>query len=178
MKTAVLMFLMMTILGGIIHPFFVTIFAQVAFNHKANGSLIREGDKVIGSELLAQGFASDKYFWPRPSAVNYDGRGSGASNLAAVAKKRLALMREDQTSSASGLDPHISMQTAYAQVSRVAQARGVTREHIEGLVRDAEESRDLGFLGQKRVNVLMLNRHMDQTIKVVQREDNGPPSGP
>ena len=173
-----------TILVGVIYPLVITGVAQLAFRDKANGSLIpqlRDG-KVVGSELLAQQFTGDKYFWPRPSAGDYATVPSGASNLGPtsaalrsnVAARAAAIraankLPADATvpadllfTSGSGLDPHISPEAARLQVARVATARGVSDESIKVLVEKFVEPTQLGFLGEPRVNVLLLNLALDR----------------
>lgn len=164
------------LLGGV-YPLLVTGLAQLAFPYQANGSLIKRDGQVIGSEWLAQGFAAPGYFHPRPSAANYDASASAGSNLGPssqaladrVAKDSAALAAQNQqavppamvTTSASGLDPHISPEAALYQVPRVAAARHLPAAQVEALVRAAIEPPLAGVLGENRVNVLKLNLALD-----------------
>ncbi len=174
----------MTILLGVVYPLVMTGISQVLFPHQANGSLILSGDKVIGSELIGQNFAKPEYFQPRPSAAGndgYDPTASGGSNygptnqkLVDRVKASIDKFRKENpdytgplpadlvTASASGLDPHLSPDSAKAQAARVAKARGVTVEQMNQLIAQFTEGPDLGFLGEPRVNVLKLNLAMDQ----------------
>jgi K+-transporting ATPase ATPase C chain len=183
---AVLVVVVFTVLLGGVYPLVVTGISQLAFDGKANGSLVTGADgQVVGSELIGQGFSDPKYFWPRPSAAGtdgYDAMASAASNLGpndetllADVEQRATAYREANglaadaevpvdavTASGSGLDPHISVANADLQVARVAQARGLTADVVEGLVDEATESPSLGVLGEKAVNVLRLNLLLDQ----------------
>ncbi len=171
-------------LTGFAYPLLVTGLAQVMFGGRANGSLVKDGKgSVVGSELIAQGFTRPGYFQPRPSAAGngYDATASGGSNLgttSAKLKKRAEddlarLSRENPdapgpvpvellSASASGLDPHLSKEAALWQAPRVAKARGVAVDRVRAAVESFVEGRDLGFLGEERVNVLMLNLSIDQ----------------
>jgi K+-transporting ATPase ATPase C chain len=172
------------VLTGLAYPLFMTGIAQVLFPRRANGSLVTDGaGKAVGSELLAQSFSRPEYFHPRPSAAGdkgYDPLASGGSNLGPTSKKlrdqaaaRLeALMRENPessglppvelvTASGSGLDPHLSPAAALWQVPRIARARGIAPSRVRALVEDLTEGRDLGVLGEPRVNVLALNLALD-----------------
>jgi len=167
-----------------IYPLIVFGIAQAAFHDKANGSLIVEKDGTVrGSRLLGQGFASDKYFHPRPSAAGngYDAVNSGGSNLGPTSQKlndaikeRIEAYRKENvmngtdsvpadavTASGSGLDPHISLRNAELQAGRVAKGRGLPVEEIQPLIRKCTEGPQLGFLGEPHVNVLMLNLALD-----------------
>jgi potassium-transporting ATPase KdpC subunit len=185
LKPAILITFVLTIITGILYPLAVTGIAQTLFRDKANGSLIERDGKVIGSEIIAQNFAKPEYFHPRPSQNSYDGANSGGSNLGptnpALAdrlKKDAAQFRKDNpdytgsipadaiTASASGLDPEISPANAIAQAGRVAQARGVSRASVQNLVEANTKQRELGVLGEPRVNVLKLNMALDQTYPV------------
>ena len=185
LKPAILITFVLTIITGILYPLAVTGIAQTLFRDKANGSLIERDGKVIGSEIIAQNFARPEYFHPRPSQNSYDGANSGGSNLGptnpALAdrlKKDAAQFRRDNpdytgsipadaiTASASGLDPEISPANAIAQAGRVAQARGVSRASVQNLVEANTKQRELGVLGEPRVNVLKLNMALDQTYPV------------
>jgi K+-transporting ATPase ATPase C chain len=158
--------------------------ASQLFARRANGSLVVEQGKVLGSEMIGQNFTSDKYFLPRPSAagLGYDAAQSGASNLGPLSlklmdtvKDRVAEYRkrnglDDATpvpadavlASSSGLDPHISVQNALFQAPRVAKARGLREEIVRYFIEQHTEGRELGFLGEPRVNVLLLNLALDQ----------------
>jgi K+-transporting ATPase ATPase C chain len=176
-----------TIICGIIYPLAITLIANVAFNDQAQGSLVMRDGKLIGSSLLAQQFTGANYFWPRPSACAY-GTGpsglvpSGASNLgptsgalqtnvinnisAFISGNNLpsnTLVPADMAfASGSGLDPHISPQSAQLQVARVAASRGLSVDSLRQLVDKFTEGPQWGFLGQSRVNVLLLNLALDQ----------------
>jgi K+-transporting ATPase ATPase C chain len=178
---AIAMTIILTVLTGILYPYAVTGLAQVFFKEKAQGSLIIRGDKVIGSRLIGQPFSGPGYFHSRPSAAGngYDGTSSGGTNLGPTSKKLIdqmvkpaaeqshaenpnALVPVDLiTSSSSGLDPHITPAAAEFQVARVAHERGVAEDAIRRLIRDHSEGRQLGVLGEPRVNVLELNLALD-----------------
>lgn len=167
------LYLVITLLTGLIYPLVMTGVAQLLFPKQANGSRVTENGKLIGSELLAQKFESPKYFWPRPSSADYATVASGASNkgpTSADLKKSIEERRERfgadapvdlLTASGSGLDPQISPEAARLQISRVAAARSVSIQRITELVDEAIEQPQLGFLGEPRVNVLRLNRSLD-----------------
>jgi potassium-transporting ATPase KdpC subunit len=179
--TAVLMTIATTILFGIIYPFAVTALAQVLFPNQANGQLIRRGDQVIGSRLIAQPFTSARYFHPRPSAAGngYDAANSSGSNLGPTNQKLLDRVKaavvvansenpnvpvpvDLVTSSGSGLDPDISPASADFQVPRVARARAVSEERLRELVAAHIQPRTIGIFGEPRVNVLELNLALDR----------------
>jgi K+-transporting ATPase ATPase C chain len=182
---ALRMLVVMTVLTGIVYPLLMTGIAQVAFPKAANGSLIVENGKTLGSELIGQPFDDPKYFWSRPSATSpqpYNGASSGASNqgarnpaLADAVKDRIKALRDADpdnkvavpvdllTASGSGLDPHISVAAAEYQTARVAKARGMAIERIRALVAQSTERRTLGMLGEPRVNVLTLNLALDRS---------------
>ena len=169
----------------VLYPLAVWAAGQVAFKDKADGSLIVDaGGAIRGSRLLGQGFVGNQYFHPRPSAAGaggYDAASSGGSNLGPTSQKLAELLRarveayrringlppdasvpaDAVTSSASGLDPHISLENAALQTSRVAVARGLPEDRVSGVVRDHTERRGLGFLGESGVNVLELNLALD-----------------
>lgn len=179
---SILLTIIFTVLTGVLYPLAITGIAQVAFRDQANGSLIIQKDKAVGSSLLAQQFTGEKYFWPRPSAGSYGTTPSGASNLGPTsgtlqsnvatnaaafrAAHKLAADAPVPTdmvfTSGSGLDPHISPESAQAQLGRVAAARTMSTETIRGLVEKHIEQPQFGFLGEPRVNVLRLNLALDQ----------------
>lgn len=175
--------LLLAVLCCGIYPVAVWAVGQGLFSDKANGSLVRFNGKIVGSALIAQGFAGPAYFHPRPSAAGqgYDAVNSGGTNLGPTSKKliedvkqRVADYRAENglssdtlvpvdsvTSSASGLDPHISVRNALLQATRVAKARGVGEKDVLAKVESHTEGRTLGFLGEPRVNVLTLNLSLD-----------------
>ena len=174
----------MTILFGIAYPLVITGISQVAFPRQANGSLVVSDGKVIGSELIGQNFTRAEYFQPRPSAAGndgYDATSSSASNLGPTNQKLIDRVKASVekfrkenpdytgpipadlvTASASGLDPHLSPDSAMAQAARVAKARGASRDQVAQLIAEFTESPSLGLLGEPRVNVLRLNLALDQ----------------
>ena len=181
LRIAILMTVATTILLGIIYPLVVTGLAQVLFPHKANGQLIERNGAVVGSAIIGQGFSSAGYFHSRPSAAGngWDAANSGGSNLGPTNQKLLDRVKADVataqadnpgtpvpidlvTTSASGFDPDITPASADFQLPRVAKARGTTVEQLRTLVAKHTESRQLGFLGESRVNVLELNLDLDQ----------------
>jgi K+-transporting ATPase ATPase C chain len=183
LRTSALMLFWMTLLTGVAYPLVVTGVGQAVFPHQANGSLIVHDGKPIGSKLIGQSFTSSKYFWGRPSAtspVSYNGAASSGSNLGPTnpafleaIQERVAALKAAHpgqqgdvpadlvTTSASGLDPHISPAAAEYQVQRVAQARKLLHEKVRELIAAHTESRTLGMLGEARVNVLELNLALD-----------------
>ena len=190
LRTAAVLLLVLSIITGIAYPLVVTGVAQVAFPSKASGSLIESGGKAVqygaravGSELIGQTFADPKHFWSRPSATSpysYNASASSGSNqgplnpaLADAVTARVKALRDADpgntapvpadlvTASASGLDPHISPAAAEYQVARVAKARGLDAQKVRALVAQATEGRQLGFLGEPRVNALRLNLALD-----------------
>jgi K+-transporting ATPase ATPase C chain len=187
LRPALVLFLLLTLLTGVFYPLTVTAVAQAIFPAQANGSFITVDGQTLGSELIAQPFDAPRYFWSRPSAAGYDASASSGSNLGTnnpalleAVQARIAALQaagpavvepvETQhptpadlvTSSASGLDPHISVEAALYQVSRVAQARGLDEATVKALVAQSTEGRQFGFLGQPRVNVLKLNLALDR----------------
>jgi K+-transporting ATPase ATPase C chain len=183
LKAAFLFTLALTVLTGMIYPALVTLGGKVLFPRQAEGSLLRVGDKVMGSELIGQSFDDSKYFWGRLSATSpnaYNAASSSGSNLGPLnpalldnAKARIASLKKADpnntapipmdlvTASGSGLDPHISPEAALYQVARVSQARGIDPQKVSALVRQLTEGRTFGILGEKRVNVLKLNIALD-----------------
>ncbi|MBP8202263.1 MAG: potassium-transporting ATPase subunit KdpC [Nitrospira sp.] len=180
-----MMFFILTILTGVAYPLAVTAIAQLLFPHQANGSLISKDGKPIGSTLIGQPFDDPKYFWGRPSATApfpYNAAASSGSNLGPTnpalietVKMRVAALKAADpgndtpvpvdlvTASGSGLDPHISPASAEYQVRRVARARGREEAFVRTLVSQHTEGRQLGMLGERRVNVLALNLALDAT---------------
>ena len=180
--------ILFTLLTGVIYPLVVTGIAQVVFPDKANGSFIKRNGNIVGSELIGQPFSDPKYFWSRLSATSpfaYNAGSSSGSNYGPLnpalidgVKKRvqdlkaadslnsLAIPVDLVTSSASGLDPHISVAAALYQLPRVARVRGMSVPQVRSLVDQFTEGRQLGFLGESRVNVLELNLALDETQTV------------
>ena len=178
------MMLVLTVLTGLLYPGVVTGLCQVLFPARANGSLIVANGHAIGSELIGQNFKKPEYFQPRPSAAGndgYDPMASGASNLGPTSQKladrvkdSVASFRKNNpdytgpipadlvTASGSGLDPDISPASAEAQAQRIAKARGVPVEQVRNLIAGHTQGRDLGFMGDPRVNVLEINLALDQ----------------
>jgi K+-transporting ATPase ATPase C chain len=179
----VAVFLFFTLLVGVVYPLAVTGVARIAFPSKSQGSLVRQGDTVVGSRLLGQAFSGRRYFQPRPSAAGtgYDGAASGASNLGpsnpvllSSVRARVSAYRhfnglsksapvpvDAVTASASGLDPEISPANARLQAPRVARARNLPLAQVLALVREHTDGRSLGFLGEPGINVLELNLALD-----------------
>lgn len=166
----------LTVMLGVLYPAAVLVIGQVAFNKQANGSLIVSDGHTAGSSLIGQSFEGPEWFHPRPSAADYDPMASGASNLAPSSSQLLRQVEKRRaeasaangvsaesvppdalTASGSGLDPHISPESALMQVARVADARTLTASDVEALVAEHTEGRPLGYLGDPRVNVLELN---------------------
>ena len=173
------------LLTGLAYPLLVTGLAQLLFSSRAGGSLVEdEKGRVVGSELVAQGFTAPGYLWPRPSAAGekgWDPTASSGSNLGPTSAKLRArvaadverLRRENPaavgpvpvelvTASGSGLDPHLSPAAASWQAARIAAARGVSVDRVQAVIDEATEGRDLGFLGEPRVNVLLVNLAFDR----------------
>jgi K+-transporting ATPase ATPase C chain len=173
------------LLTGLAYPLLLTGLSQLLFPARASGSLVEDGKgRVVGSELVAQGFSSPGYLWPRPSAAGekgWDASASSGSNLGPTSAKLRARVQADVerlrrenpaatgpvpaelvTTSASGLDPHLSPAAARWQAPRVAAARGVSLDRVQAVLEEATEGRDLGFLGEPRVNVLLFNLALDR----------------
>lgn len=174
-RPAIVLTALMFALTGLAYPAAMTGIAQLVFPHQANGSLIRQGDHVIGSDLIGQGFAGPGYFHPRPSAAGkgYDPTQSGGSNLGPTAKPLIDRVTADVkanpgapvdllTTSASGLDPDISPEAARWQIAGVATARHMTATQVAALVDHAIETPVLGLIGEPHVNVLKLNLALDK----------------
>jgi potassium-transporting ATPase KdpC subunit len=190
-KAAFLLFIIMTVLTGIIYPLAVTGMAQILFQKQANGSIILKDGKPAGSSLIGQQFDDPKYFWGRLSAtssVPYNGASSSGSNFGPLnaslrqkVESRIKMLRNADpenknlipidlvTSSGSGLDPHISVAAALYQVPRVARLRGVTEEAVTNIVKQNTKSRFLGVIGEQVVNVLQLNIALDNYRNEVQK---------
>ena len=183
LKPALILLALLSALLGLAYPALVTGLAQVLMPQQANGSLVKQGDKIVGSVLMGQQFSAPQYFWGRPSATApqpYNGAQSGGSNhgplnpaLQAAVQARIAALKAADpsqtapipvdlvTASASGLDPHISQAAAQWQASRVARARGWPMPRVAALIAQHTEGRQWGFLGEARVNVLLLNLALD-----------------
>ena len=190
-----------SIVAGVIYPVIITVIAQVAFHEQANGSLVQRDGKIIGSAYLAQQFQGTNYFWPRPSACTY---GTGPSGIVASSGSNLGptsaplftnVMNNTSAfltgnnlptntpvpadmiyASASGLDPHISPEAARLQIARVAASRGMSEDKVKALVDQFTEPPQWGFLGQARVNVLLLNVALDQAQAEAKKAETGAPS--
>jgi potassium-transporting ATPase KdpC subunit len=188
LRQAILTLVVLTVLTGVVYPLAVTGIAGLCCSRAANGSLIRRGDQLVGSALIAQPFDGPQYFWPRPSAISpqpYDGRSSGGSNLGPTnpaqfdaVRARIELLRAADpgnmlpipvdlvTASGSGLDPEISPAAAEYQLRRVAAARGLDPALVRQLVQRHTRPRQWGILGEAGVNVLTLNLALDATHDV------------
>lgn len=183
-KIAIIFLLLLSVLTGLIYPVLITGIAQLLFPWKANGSFIRQNENVIGSLLIGQSFADAKYFWSRPSATPsfpYNAASSSGSNLGpsnpdflVTMKQRASKIKKSDlagnrlipvdlvTASGSGLDPEISPEAAFYQVSRIAQTRGLNPQAIEFLIKQSIKKRFLSILGEPRVNVLEINLALDR----------------
>jgi K+-transporting ATPase ATPase C chain len=180
-RPAVVILVTLTLLLGVLYPLVVTGLGQLLFASQANGSLITNGDRLVGSSLIGQANNDPRYFWPRPSATGYGTLPSGASNLGPTSLELAGLVRQRSAdfraahqlppdasvpaemlfASGSGLDPHISPNAARLQVGRVATARSLDAATVAALVDTFVESPQMGFFGQPRVNVLLLNIALD-----------------
>ncbi|HEU4618425.1 MAG TPA: potassium-transporting ATPase subunit KdpC [Gammaproteobacteria bacterium] len=187
LRTAAIVFGLLTVLTGVVYPGVVTAVGRVLFPKAASGSIIERNGNAVGSSLLGQSFTSPGYFWGRPSATApqaYNGAASGGSNLGptnpaleAAVRGRIAALRAAApdnadavpidlvTASGSGLDPHISPAAAEYQLARVARARGLDEAKVRELVREATEGRTFGVLGEPRVDVLRLNLALDELAR-------------
>lgn len=172
-------FFFLVVLTGLVYPLALTLFGYLLMPHSSAGSLISDEQTLVGSILIGQQFKSPRYFWPRPSTSGYNSLHSGGSNLSPTSAelKELVETRAQRLSryhpsaepippdllfaSGSGLDPHISVAAAYYQAGRVADARHIDKERVYELIQSHIEKRFLGFLGETRVNVLLLNRALD-----------------
>ncbi|MBW8297266.1 potassium-transporting ATPase subunit KdpC [Sphingopyxis sp.] len=183
-RPALVLTLLFAALLGIAYPLALTGIGQTLFPAQANGSLIRDGDTVVGSDLIGQKFTGPTYFRGRPSAAGadgYDAAASGSSNLGPASRALTDRVNADittlaettpsspvppdlVTASASGLDPHISPEAAFSQVNRIAAARRLPAAQVRSLVAAAVEQPALGFLGEPQVNVLLLNRALDESV--------------
>jgi K+-transporting ATPase ATPase C chain len=198
---SILQTIVWTLVAGIAYPLVMTVFAQLVFHDQANGSLVTRDGKIVGSALLAQQFQGTNYFWPRPSACGY---GTGPSGIAASSGSNFgptssklqssvsnnvaafvsgnnlatnaAVPADMVYASASGLDPHISPEAARLQIARVATARGLSEEKVKALVEKFVEPPQWGFLGEPRVNVLLLNIALDQ-LSATAADKSGSKSG-
>jgi potassium-transporting ATPase KdpC subunit len=184
LRTSLAFIALLTVLTGILYPLLITGIAHIAFPSRANGSLVTNEGRVVGSALIGQSFSRSDYFWGRPSATQpsgYTGTASSGSNLGplnpalidSVRQRALRIWAMDSataalvpvdlvTSSASGLDPHVSVASALLQVSRIARTRGIAEDEVRTLVQRHIEGRQWGVLGEPRVNVLLLNLSLDQ----------------
>jgi potassium-transporting ATPase KdpC subunit len=178
-------FTVITVLTGIIYPLFISAVSMIAFPAKSSGSIIEKEGKSVGSELIGQKFESDKYFWPRPSAIDYNPMPSGGSNLGPTSSALKKFYDDKQKNftekngisdpssvpnemffaSGSGVDPHISPRSALLQVNRISKARGFTgaqKEMVVKLIGSLTQNPQFGFLGDSVINVLLLNLELDK----------------
>jgi K+-transporting ATPase ATPase C chain len=193
LRPALISLLLFTLITGGVYPALVTGLVQLLFPYQANGSLMVRDGKVIGSELIGQPFADPAYFWGRPSATSpfpYNAAASSGANLGPTnpalleaVKGRIEALRQTDpdnsapipvdlvTTSASGLDPHISPAAAFYQVARVARTRGLPADQVQALVAEYVEGRQGGFWGEPRVNVLKLNLALDSRLSRPSKRD-------
>ncbi len=183
--TTIKLFLVLTLLVGIIYPLFISAISMLFFSHQADGSMLSLDGKIVGSKLIGQKFTSDKYFWSRPSAIDYNPFPSGASNLAPTSAKlkQLYVNRKENFAksnfiknsslipnemlfaSGSGVDPDITPESAFLQVDRICNSRNFNttqKEELIKLIAKIIENPQIGFLGESRINVLMLNMELDK----------------
>jgi K+-transporting ATPase ATPase C chain len=184
--TAVLYTIVTTVIFGLVYPFVVTGLAQLMFRDKANGQLLRRNGQLVGSRIIGQPFTAPQYFHSRPSSAGngYDAANSGGSNYAPTNKKLIdrvagdvAILQPEHpesdipvdlvTASGSGLDPDISLAAAEFQVNRIAEQRHLSQDGVRKLISQHTEGRQLGFLGEPRVNVLMLNLDLDRQTELL-----------
>lgn len=186
--SALRMFLWLTLLAGIVYPLIITGIAQLTMKQKANGGFLSLKGKAVGAALIAQKFENEKYFWPRPSSIDYNPLPSGGSNLGPTSTDLRKVVEERRQfnakaygladtnqipsellfSSGSGLDPHISPATALFQLDRVAKARHLDengKKMLHNLIENFTENRLFGFIGEPYINVLQLNIALDQMSK-------------
>jgi len=190
LRQSFLIFLVFTVITGILYPLGITLLAQLLFSDKANGSLVQLKGTAVGSELIGQSFSDPKYFWSRPSATMpypYNAASSVGSNYGPVnpqlidgIRKRVSDLKTGDpqntapvpvdlvTASASGIDPHISVAAALYQIDRVARYRGINPERLHSLVIQHIDDRQFGFLGEPRVNVLKLNLALNEMQEMKQ----------
>jgi K+-transporting ATPase ATPase C chain len=184
LRPAISLMVLFTALLGLAYPLAITGIAQLAFPFQANGSLVRKGDAVMGSELVGQNFSSESFFWPRPSATaeaSYNAGASSGTNLGSTSAKLKSMVETEierleksgiqvpipadaATYSGSGLDPQISPDYARLQIPRIARARGLAEARLNDLLDRHIEGRTLGFMGEPRVNVLLLNLALDAEL--------------
>lgn len=167
------MFIGLTALTGLAYPLLITAIAQMTLKQRASGDFIEHQGKIVGAALIAQSFKSDRYFWPRPSAIDYNPLPSGGSNLSWTSEALIKKIAERQKAlkgvqnellfaSGSGLDPHISPSAAYFQMERISKARRIDKKALKELIDSQIIPPSLGFLGEPRVNVLLLNLNLDK----------------
>jgi K+-transporting ATPase ATPase C chain len=181
LRPALVMTLLFALLLGLAYPLLILGVGQILFPAQANGSLLREGDRIVGSSVVGQAFTADRYFQTRPSAAGkgYDGLASSGSNLGPTSRALVDRVKADvekrraegvsgplpadlATASGSGLDPDLSPAAALAQVPRIAKVRGLVEGDVRALVQRSLDQPTLGFLGEPHVNVLALNRQLDR----------------
>jgi len=179
--TPIVLFLSLTLLLGIIYPLLLWGIGNIFFRDQANGSLVLKGKEIIGSRLIAQSFTESEYFHPRPSTVDYNASASGGSNygpsnftLVNTIRHRIERLKNQNPapipidmvmSSASGLDPDISLASALWQVPRVARARGIDEQTLVDIISRHAQRPLFGFIGEARINVLLLNIYLDNNVK-------------